>query len=138
MECPMSRNERAALERSQLLKRALSRWDDEGGAGPDGPQEVRIPSAVAAAVPPLGNAELVQLQVRMIALENLVIALLSQASPQQLDLAREMAACISPRPGFTPHPLTIHAAAQMVHLVERAAHVADPSLPQGARVTRCL
>ena len=66
----------------------------------------------------------------MIALENLVIALLSQASPQQLDLAREMATYISPRPGFTPHPLTIHAAAQMVHLVDRAVHVADPPLPE--------
>jgi hypothetical protein len=126
----MSRKECARLERSQLLKRALSRWDNEGGAGPDGPQEVRIPSDVTAAVPPLGNAELVQLQVRMIALENLVIALLSQASPQQLDLVREMATYISPRPGFTPHPLTIHAAAQMLHLVERAVHVADPSLPE--------
>lgn len=127
----MSRNERVRLDRSQLLKRALSRWDNEGGAGSDGPQEVRIPSDVTAAVPPLGNAELVQLQVRMIALENLVIALLSQASAQQLDLVREMAAYISPRAGFTPHPLTIHAAAQMVHLVERAVHIADAPLPEG-------
>lgn len=126
----MSRQERARLERSQLLERALSRWENEGGAGPDGPQEVRIPTEVTAAAPPLGNPELVQLQVRMIALENLIIALLSQASPQQLDLVREMATYISPRPGFTPHPLTIHAAGQMVHLVERAVQVADPSLAQ--------
>jgi hypothetical protein len=117
--------------RSQLLRRALSRWDNEGGAGPEGPQEVlRIPSDLTAGVPPLGNAELVQLQVRMIALENIVIALLSQASPQQLDLVREMAAYIFPRPGFTPHPLTVHAAAQMVHLVERAVRVADSPPPE--------
>jgi hypothetical protein len=32
-----------------------------------------------------------------------------------------MATCISPRPGFTPHPLTIDAANQMIHLVERAS-----------------
>lgn len=126
----MSSKERDRLERSQLLKRALSRWENEGGAGPDGPQEVRLPSDITA-LAPLGNAELVQLQVRMIALENLVIALLSQASPQQLDLVREMATYISPRPGFTPHRLTIHAAAQMVRLVERAVHIADPSLPEG-------
>jgi hypothetical protein len=126
----MSPRERAQVERLELRRRALSRWDNEGGAGPEGPQEVRIPPDVAAAVPPLGNAELVQLQVRMIALENLVIALLSQASPQQLELVREMAAYISPRPGFTPHPLTVHAAAQMVHLAERAVHVADPPLPE--------
>jgi len=110
--------------------RALSRWDNEGGAGSDGPQEVRLPSDIAASVPPLGNAELVQLQVRMIALENLVIALLARASPEQLDLAREMAAYISPRAGYTPHPLTVHAAAQMVHLLERALRVADSPLPE--------
>lgn len=72
-------------------------------------------------VPPLTNAELVQLHVRTIALENLVIALLAEASEAQLDLAREMAAYISPRPGHTPHPATLHAAKQINHLVERAA-----------------
>ena len=55
------------------------------------------------AAPPLENAELVQLQIRVIALENLLIALLAQASEQQLDLARHMAAHISPRAGATPH-----------------------------------
>ena len=63
-----------------------------------------------------------QLQVRVVALENLVIALLAQASDRQLSLAREMATYISPRPGFTRHGLTIHAAAQMVHLVDRSGH----------------
>jgi hypothetical protein len=37
-------------------------------------------------------------------------------------LAREMAGYISPRPGFTQHPLTIHAAAHMDDLVKRALH----------------
>ena len=32
----------------------------------------------------------------------------------------EMAGYISPRPGFRQHPLTIHAAAHMVDLVERS------------------
>lgn len=72
--------------------------------------------------PALTNADLVQLRVRVIAMENLLIALLAQGSDRQIDLARDMAAYISPRPGFTEHPLTIHAAAQMVHLVERASH----------------
>lgn len=121
----MPRKKPNLLERSQLRERALAGWDNEGGAGPQGPQEVRIPPDSTAGVPELGNAELVQLQVRVIALENLLIALLSQASPQQLELVREMAAYISPRPGFTPHRLTIHAAAQMVHLVERAVDLED-------------
>jgi hypothetical protein len=58
----------------------------------------------------------------VIALENLVISLLAAASDRQLDLAREMAAFISPRSGFTHHPLTIHAAAKMIDLVDRAGY----------------
>ena len=69
--------------------------------------------------------ELAQLRIRVIALENLVIALLAQGSDHQLDLARQMAAYISPRPGFTHHRPTTHAAAQMVHLVERGNHFRD-------------
>jgi hypothetical protein len=48
----------------------------------------------------MSNAELVALRVRVIALENLVISLLATESNQQLELAHEMAAYISPRPGF--------------------------------------
>jgi hypothetical protein len=113
--------------RAELYKRALSRWDNEGGAGPDGPQEAPIRSVNTFTEPQLSNAELVQLQVRVIALENLLLAVLSQASDEQLDLAREMAAYISPRPGFTPHPLTIHAASLMVRVVERARLFREPS-----------
>jgi hypothetical protein len=80
-------------------------------------------------IPPLTNAELVQLRVRVIALENLVIMMLAEGSDRQLQLAREMAAYISPRPGFTHHPLTTQAAAHMVDLVDRAIHFrsVDPS-----------
>ena len=87
---------------------------------------------------PLTNAELVQLQIRVIALENLLAVLLVDASDRQLDLAHEIAEYIAPRPGFTPHRLTIHAAARMTSLIERAGHlrnlqsaatnVADPPL----------
>lgn len=70
--------------------------------------------------PDLTNTELVQLRMRVIALENLMIAMLANASEQQMNLARNMAEYILPREGATAHPLTIHAAAQMRHLVERA------------------
>ena len=73
----------------------------------------------------LTNVELVHLQMRVIALENLVIALLAGATEQTPDLARAMATYISPRPGCTPHPLTVHAATQMVHLVDRSALFRD-------------
>jgi hypothetical protein len=106
----------------QLREKALSRWDYEGGALRDGPQE-RANSGEPRRVeePGLTNAELVQLRVRVIALENLVIALLAEAPGRQVEVAREMAAYISPRPGFTQHPLTVHAARHMIDLVERAA-----------------
>jgi hypothetical protein len=68
------------------------------------------------------SAELAQLRVRVIALENLVITLLAGGSRRQLDRARDMAAYISPRPGCTSHRVTLHAALQMRHLARRAGH----------------
>jgi hypothetical protein len=65
---------------------------------------------------------------RICALENLVISLLAGATDWQLDRAREIAGYISPRPGFTQHPLTIHAASLMVDLVERAGQFRAPPL----------
>lgn len=91
----------------------LSTWDDPDPATP-------IDSDAFIATPSLTNAELVHLRVRVIALENLVIALLAEGSERQLAVVREMAGYISPRAGFTQHPLTVHAATQMTHSVERA------------------
>jgi hypothetical protein len=110
------------LDASQQRQMALSRWENEGGAGPHPLQEGLIARELQSEIPQLTNAELVQLRIRVIALENLVITLLAQASDQQLRLARDMATYISPRPGFTHHPLTIHAADQMIDLIERAGH----------------
>ena len=126
----MSRKHRTDLERSTVRERPLPHSNDEGAEASDGPQHGSAAGEFPGTAPALSNAELVQLQVRVIALENLVIALLSQASPQQLELVREMAGYISPRAGFTPHRLTIHAAAQIVHLAERAGRFAD-SPPSG-------
>jgi hypothetical protein len=101
---------------------ALSSWDNEGGAGLRGGEDGSPANTVQSVVPALTNSELVQLRVRVIALENVVISLLAQSSDRQLDRVRDVAAYIVPRAGFTPHPLTIHAAAEMVHLVARARH----------------
>jgi tellurite resistance-related uncharacterized protein len=100
---------------------ALSRWENEGGAGAYGRQEPPPSFDAFSHVPEFTHTELVRLRMRVIALENLVMALFAGASSRQGDLAREMANYISPRPGFTPHPLTIHAANQMIHLLERAS-----------------
>ena len=121
----MPDTELQASNHATLRRMALSRWENEGGAWCGRPDAVPTTGQAQSDVPPLTNAELVQMQIRVIALENLVITLLIDASDRQLDLVRDMAAYISPRPGFTPHRLTVHAAAEMISLVERAGRFRD-------------
>ncbi len=112
---PYSTLDNPADTRRQQL--ALLRWENEGGSqSDDAPHQ---PAHPFPSVPALGNAELVQLQIRVIALENLVVALLADGSHAQLEKARAMASSISPRPGVE-HRLTAHATAQMAHLARRA------------------
>jgi len=114
---------------SHLRQRALSSWENEGGAGVGRARGGAGSGKRQAAIPQMANVELVQLRIRVIALENLVIALLAESPDQRLDIARDMASYISPRPGFTPHRLTIRAAAQMIHLVERAGFFRGSATP---------
>jgi hypothetical protein len=102
-----------------LRQHALARWENEGGTTIpiDGS---RAGGAEQTHIPEMTNAEMVALRVRVIALENVLISLLATATDHQLKLIREMADYISPRPGFTAHPLTIHAAEHMVDLVDRS------------------
>lgn len=118
----MPDEEKKPQSASELAHRALSRWDNEGGAGGDGPKESRARVLPDPDTPNLTDAELIQLRVRVIALENLIIMLLAEGSDRQLALAREMATYISPRVGFSHHPLTLQAAAHMDELVDRAVH----------------
>ncbi len=108
-----------SMRKWQWLEAALSEWENEGGAQAHAPQSQ---PAAQAEVPQSMNTELDHLRIRMIAVENLLIAQLSQAPDRQLELGSEMAAFISPRPGFSHHPRTGGAAAQMVHLLDRAWH----------------
>jgi hypothetical protein len=110
-------------DRAKLREKTLSRCDNEGGASREGSQEGSpAGDARVEREPQLTNAELVQLRVRVIALENLVIALLADGPDRPVEIVRKMAAYISPRPGSMHHPLTTHAAAHMIDLVERASH----------------
>ena len=101
---------------AELRRRALSRWNNEGGA------LASTPLALHVDVPDMTNTELVLLRIRVIALENVMIAVLAEGSDRQLEIAREMAHFISPRPGATQHPLTIQAAGHMTDFVDRALH----------------
>jgi hypothetical protein len=128
------------LDTSILADRALARWANEGGAGPsasahDAGSERSRPGTAEPA-----ESECDRLRARVIALENLVAALLGQAPERLLGRVREIAAYISPKPGAMQHPLTVHAAEHMRKLLDRAsrfqvaAAVRLPSVRQGARV----
>lgn len=99
---------------SDLHHRALSRWDERSGAPVPDPTQLDPHEPT--------NAELVHLRIRVIALENMIIAVLAEGSDRQLEVAREMSEYISPRMGATPHPLTIQAAKHMTDFIERAKH----------------
>lgn len=73
-ECPMSDSDSSILEPSQQRLMALSRWDNEGGAVSDSAQPTFALGKEEGGVPELTNAELVQLRIRVIALEGLVRA----------------------------------------------------------------
>lgn len=102
-----------------LRLRALARWENEGGA-PRPIDRVQSEQIAEQQVPALTSAEIIALRVRVIALENLLIALLATASDSQLELARNMISYISPRTGTTPHFLTIHAGAHMGDIIDRS------------------
>lgn len=96
---------------------ALARWDNEGGA---------LSATVLAdhrELPVMSNAEIVLLRVRVIALENILVAVLATGSDRQVQAARDMADVISPHPEATQHPLTIRAAQHMDSIVHRALHI---------------
>ncbi len=101
---------------------ALARWENEGGAPERGPRRPGDLTPARSQLPAMTPAEWDQLRLRVIAIENLMITILAQSSDRERDLARAMADYISPRPGFTPHHLTLGAASQMVRLVDRADH----------------
>lgn len=106
-------------------EKALSRWDDEGGAETDGPQGL-APETQASALATPTAAEWSEMRTRVIALESLVVALLATGTPEQRARAREMADLITPRPGATPHRLTDHAAHRMRDLIDRAERRESP------------
>ena len=110
----------ASLQR----RTALSRWDNEGGA-----PALVSGEGMPAGAPVVSEAELVLLRIRVIALENLMIAVLAERSDAQLGLAREMADLITPRENATPHPLTLRAAAHMNDRIGRSRHFREVELP---------
>ena len=102
-------------------ERALSRWENEGGA--DEP----LALALRAAAPVMTNTELAHLHIRVIALENILLAVLAEGTERQIQVAHDMADMISPRQGAAPHPLTTQAAKHITDLIGRAKHFQSAS-----------
>ena len=75
----------------------------------------------------IGDAEDGNMLVRLIAVENIIVALLADASESQSERVREMARYITPREGSTPHRLTTEAARNMLAILERAARFKEMS-----------
>lgn len=94
------------------------------GAGGSSRSPSMTTDSPPAPSPPLGEAELVQLRVRVIALESLVIALLAESAGDRLDRVLDMARHISPREGYTAHPVTLQAAEEIRSMVDRARRFA--------------
>ena len=72
-----------------------------------------------------GHAELVQLRIRMIAMKNLLLAVLAGSDQVTRKRVRERADEIRPRPDAVDHPLTELARAEMLRLLERAERRGD-------------
>jgi hypothetical protein len=110
-------------------ERALSRWENEGGSGPDGHVSASSVRRGQVAMPQMGSAEMGAVHIRVIALENLVVALLANAPEKQLKLARDMAGLVAPRAGSTQHPLTSRAATHMTDLIARSTRFRNGQRP---------
>ena len=100
------------------LERSVARWENEGGAI----EAFDTAKTHATIVGKIGDAEAVNIRVRLIALENIVVALLASGPQESSEMVGEMARYISPRSEATPHRLTIEAARNMLAIVDRAQH----------------
>ena len=110
------------LSRDAIHRRVIGRWENEGGSVRAWHREMPVEEKSITVAGEIGDAETANTRVRLIAIENIIVALLANAPDDRLELIREMADFISPRPGMTPHRLTIEAARNMLAIVDRAEH----------------
>ena len=100
---------------------ALARWDNEGGAlshpAPVKPPPVDIDNH-------LSDQDMVCLRSRVIALENIVVAMLAGGSHDQRAIVHDMAMFVRPPLDAAQDRLTMHAADLMDHLADRATRFA--------------
>jgi hypothetical protein len=110
------------LSREAIHRRVIGRWENEGGSVRNWHRDTPVEEHSITVAGEIGDAEAANTRVRLIAIENIIVALLADAPDDRLELIREMATFISPRPSKTPHRLTVEAARNMLAIVERAEH----------------
>lgn len=86
----MSDRSSDTLQASLLRQRALARWDNEGGAGPEGPQTELPEAGDQDRAPQTDGAGLVALPVRVIAVQSVMVALRAGGLEGQVAPARSM------------------------------------------------
>lgn len=101
--------------------RALARWDNEGGALL---QAVSVKAPYVDVVHHLSDQDLVYLRNRVIALENVVIAMLASGSHDQRAVVHDMALFVRQPLDEVQDRLTMHAADLMDYLADRATRFA--------------
>lgn len=114
-----------STSRDEIHRRVIGRWENEGGAPSTWQHDEPEQENYATVAGEIGDAQAGNIRVRLIAIENILVALLAEASDDRLELIREMAEFISPRPGMTPHRLTLEAARNMRAIIERAEQYRD-------------
>jgi hypothetical protein len=100
---------------------ALARWDNEGGALSH-PAPVKPPFVDVAHH--LSDRDVVCLRSRVIALENIVVAMLAGGSSNQRSVVHDMALFVRPPLEEVQDRLTLHAADLMDDLADRAGRFA--------------
>lgn len=95
----------------------------------DDDDEARAGSGVWDASDP-GHSELVQMRIRIIALENLVLAILAKSSSDVWKMVRTRAGEIQSRGDVAEQPLTRHASDEMLKLLARAERRASTRAAQ--------
>lgn len=118
----VERNTKSETNASQA---ALASWENEGGADRHLPANPPNDSAGRRTTVDPAKADIAQLQIRVVALENLVTALLAAAPVGVVTMVRDLTELVSPKLGH----LTMHAATQMVHTIQRAEFIRMNSSP---------
>jgi hypothetical protein len=74
------------LSREEIHRRVIGRWENEGGSVRAWHREIPPQENPATVAGEIGDAEAANIRVRLIAIENIIVALLANAPDDRLEL----------------------------------------------------